>query len=89
MQYLIKGYSYLKITDLGRALKPIFPDKYVQKSVVQLIRGVSEEFQLHLEKRHPVILIVDDVSLFEKNNFLDNFFISDFRLFSLGNDGNF
>ncbi|XP_044265442.1 separin isoform X2 [Tribolium madens] len=60
MHYLVKSCNYLKITELRRAVQSMFSEKNVQKSVAQFIRNLSEELNLFHEKRHPLILIIDD-----------------------------
>ncbi|XP_063918848.1 uncharacterized protein LOC135134157 [Zophobas morio] len=60
VQYLIKSAHYLKLVELKSALQTLSPDKKLQKQLGQFIRNISNKLSLSEQKRHPLILILDD-----------------------------
>lgn len=73
MQCLIKGFGYLKFNEYKKLVVELFPNatKEEQTKVIKFARDLNENLKLHEAKRHPLILIVDEVSIIsQKGAFL-------------------
>lgn len=65
--YLVKGIPYFTLKDIVSLIQYIFPQlveqKHLQLQISRSLKAISESLLLITAKRHPVILIIDNVSM--------------------------
>lgn len=86
-QCLVRSAMYLKLHEHKRAVQKLFPgvSKDVQIKIVKFIQELCESLKLHETRRHPLVLIVDEVNYLL--NFLKNLYTPELRrnlIFSRG-----
>lgn len=63
VQHFIKGSMFLTLNEQKRAVQQLFPEvlKDDQLKLMKLMKDLHRKLNLHEMKRHPVLLIVDEV----------------------------
>lgn len=60
---LADGCAHLEESDIGNGVKSIISDSSIAQNIIEVIMKIRAKIsQLVVAKRHPVILILDDVS---------------------------
>jgi hypothetical protein len=67
VQYLVKGAQQLTLTEMRGAVQTLIPNsganKTLQRNLGGFCRSLADELSLYEQKKHPLILIIDDVRI--------------------------